>query len=172
MPVIFMGVVLSAPTTAYANAGGTGDRTASITISSNITPDGGIINNLIDGGVSVNTTDGIDMPGTGSTAIPTDTYVKFDFGASTKKYIDEVKIKFDAGIPPNMGAWVVQCSNDDSTYTTVGSYTWNTATQTVTLSGVDPEGFRYWKLAKNGAGSNYTNSYWLEVEFKIAAGAS
>jgi hypothetical protein len=172
MPVVFMGIVLSTPTTDYANSGGTGNRTATITVTTNITPDGGTINNLVDGAKASNNSDGIDMPGVGATAIPDGTYVKFDFGVGVLKYIDEVKLYFEAANPPNMGAWIVQCSNDDSNYTTVGSYTWNTATQTITLSGVDVEGFRYWKLAKNGAGTNYTNSFWQEVEFKIAAGAS
>lgn len=165
MPVIFLGIALSAPTTAYDS----GDRTGSITVTSNITPDGGTINNLVDGGTTANSTDAIDMPGTGSTPIPTDTYVKFDFGVGVKKYIDEIRLRFSTGA--NMGAWVVQCSNDDVSYTTVANYTWNSDDLTIPCTNVDPEGFRYWKLAKNGAGTNYTNNWWTEVNFKIAAGA-
>ena len=46
---------------------------------------------------AANSTDAIDMPGTGSTAIPTDAYVKFDFGVGVKKYIDEVRLRFSTG---------------------------------------------------------------------------
>lgn len=170
MAVIFLGRVVTIPVTDYTNTGGQGDRTASLTISSNITPDGGTINNLIDGGTSANSTDGIDMPGTGSTAIPNGAYVKIDFGS--KKYIDEVTVLFDSGIPPNMGNWNWEGSNDDSSYTSFATFAWTSSTKVVTLSNVDPEGFRYWRMIKNGAGSNYTNSYWLELKFKIAAGTT
>ncbi len=111
------------------------------------------------------------MPGTGSTPIPDGAYVRFDFGA--KKYIDETKVYFDTATGlPSMGAWVWEGSDaSGSGYTVYGSFTWDAATETTTLTGVPAEGFRYWQMRKNGAGSNYTNYYFTEVEFKIAAGA-
>jgi hypothetical protein len=157
-----LGRALVAPATAYDS----GDRTASITVTSNITPDGGTINNLVDGGTAANSSDAIDMPGTGSTAIPNGAYFRFTF--ATKQYFTKVRLRFSTGA--NMGAWVVKVGNGTPSLQ-VGSYTWNSDDLEVILSGLDPEGYTDIQLEKDGAGTNYTNSWFTEVNFERADGA-
>lgn len=158
---------LTPPATSYANAGGTGDRTASITVTSNITPDSGALNTIVNG---VNSgVDGWDMPGTGATAIPNGAYFNLHF--ASKKYITKIKLYFRN--TPSMGLWDVLLGDGTTYPVTAASFTWNTGTsQEVTLSGLQPEGYTDIKIQKNGAGANYTNDFFQEIELKLAPGAT
>lgn len=148
--------------TSYANAGGTGDRTASITVTTNIAITGGTINNLVDGGFASGTPDNVDHNGAANTD---GNYYKFDFGSA--KVIDEAKVYCVAGTPAN-GTWLWQYSLDNTTWTQVASVTWNTATQTMTLTGVPSTGARYYRFIKSGTSGVMSNIYYSEFEFKIA----
>lgn len=167
MPVIFLGIALSAPVTAYANDGGTGNRTATVTATSSVTWAGGSTPNLINGdNTTANSTHAVDPP---NTTISSSDYIRFQFASA--KYIDEFKIYQSSAV--SEGDWFVQASNDALAWSTLASFTWNGATQTVPLSGMEFEGYTYYQIAKNGAGASWSLIPWiLEFEFKIAAGAS
>lgn len=146
----------------YNNSYGTGDRTSLWTATTNITPDSGTINNLVDGAIGSSSSDAIDLPGVGATAINSGDY--FQFVAPEKVNITQVKLFAQA--TPNMGAWNVQGSDDGSSWTTYGSYTWNATTTNCDLAGTPTEGHRYWRLVKNGAGAVWTNIWFYEVYFQ------
>lgn len=151
------------PITSYSNTGGQGDRTAIITVTSNVTPAAGTLNNLVDGAVANNSTDSIDFSGGG---VP-DSYIRFDF--STPVYIDEITINC-SGAPAN-GTWTVRVSNDLATFLQVASFNWDAATETDALAGMQPEGYRYLDLFHAGATTMDPAPWYREVTFKIAPGA-
>jgi len=159
---------ISAPSTAYANAGGQGDRTGSITVTTNRAIDSGTINNLVDGAAGSNSTDAVDFTATG-TFWDTGDYIRFDFGSGVKKYIDEVT--FAASATPSNGAWKWQGSNDASAWTDLWSGTWGTLNQVFSLTGVSASGYRYYQLISTGSGSG-SDLWYQEVTFKIGAGAT
>ena len=94
----------------------TGDRTASITVTTSVgLIDGGTASNFVDGGFGDNSTDSAFFPsGNPSTS---GVFLKFDFGAG--KIVDEAKWYQDA--TNSHGDWKWQGSNDDSSYTDIGS---------------------------------------------------
>lgn len=158
-----MGRILVPPVTAYDS----GDRTATITVTSSIVPDAGTLSNLVDGGLVANSSDATDMPGTGSTAILDGDYFNFAFAA--KQYFTKARIRFSTGA--NMGAWRWHVGNG-GVFIPVGSNTWNSDDLETVLSGLDPEGYTDIRWVKNGAGTNWTNNWMTEVNFERAAGAT
>jgi hypothetical protein len=160
---------LVAPTTAYANSGGTGNRTASITTTATAAAIDIFSNfqRLIDGSFTASSAGSCEPLGT----VNANEYVRFDFGAGVKKYIDEIKMYYNNGAgAPNNGSWKWQASNDASSWTDLATFTWNQLTQTVTLTGMDFGGYRYYQMICP-AGHSLTNDWFEEVEFKIAPGA-
>lgn len=157
---------LTIPTTSYANAGGTGNRTASITATSNETwVNGSTPPAVVDGDFTADNTHSLNT----SKTVAAGAYVRFDFGALVKKYIDEVKLYYST--TPANGSWKIRGSNDASSWTDLVTFTWNTATQTVTLTGMDAAGYRYYDIISPG-GVAMTAALWEETEFKIAPGAT
>ncbi|MBZ9710483.1 hypothetical protein LB543_27675 [Mesorhizobium sp. ESP7-2] len=147
----------------YWNAGGLGDRTSSITVTTTATLGGGTINNLIDGGFAANSTDACWF-NSGQTLRE----VKFDFGAGVQKIIDGFRWVQDTH--SDHGTWVFEGSNDDSTYTTIGSsfalggggivkYFFFSATNTTA--------YRYYKL-RQIAGATASGPWLKEIQFRIA----
>lgn len=95
--------------TAYSNPGGTGDRTADITVTSNMFG-AGDPNLLVDGDVAANP---------GLTMIPgqSDGYIKFDFGSGADPIIDAFRYYIRTHVHSlSMGVWEFDGSNDDSTW--------------------------------------------------------
>jgi hypothetical protein len=158
-----LGRVLTPPVTAYDS----GDRTGSITVTGNITPDQGNLSNTVNGNLSPNATGACDMPGVGSTPIPNGAYIDWQF--AQKQYFTKIRIRFNVGA--NMGGWFVKVGNS-GLYIQVGSFTWNADDLEVTLSGLDPEGYTNIRIEKNGAGVNYTNQWFTEANFERAPGAT
>lgn len=157
---------LTQPVTSYSNSGGTGNRKASVTATSNVTwPNGSTPPNLIDGSFTASNSTALNTSlGTASAG----TYLRFDFGSGVKKYIDEAKLTCDRSI--SNGSWKFQGSNDASSWTDLATFTWNTQTQTVGLSGMDLAGYRYYQMV--AAGGSITGALFEEIEFKIADGAT
>jgi hypothetical protein len=92
-------------------------------------------------------------------------YITFDFGEESSKIIDEVK--FYRGSATNEGTWKFQGSNDESSWTDIGSqFTVDEATKTISLAG-NTTGYRYYRMIGiSGSTTNY--AIWLrEIEFKI-----
>lgn len=162
------GVSVAPPVTSYSNTGGTGARTGVITVTrtaanldTNSTP-----SKLVDGSFTAGTTGACNVANGAS--ISANQYVRFDFLSGVKKYIDEFKLYCDRAIS-NMGSWTFQASNDASTWTDLATFTWNAQTKTVTCSGLDLAGYRYYQIICP-AGTTSQSSWFEEVEFKIAAG--
>jgi hypothetical protein len=150
----------SGPTpVSYWNALGSGDRTASITISTTATLGGGTINNLIDGGFSANSTDGFFFTAQSTREI------KFDLGVGVTKIINEFIWIQD--VTQSQGTWVFEGSNDDITYTGIGaSFTLGGIANDIhTLS--NSTAYRYYKLRQT-AGTTSGSPWVLEILFKIA----
>lgn len=159
----------STPTTSYSNSGGTGDRTSSITVSSNITWDSGTNSNFVDGATGNNSTDSVDTPGT----IAVNDYVQFDFGSGNKVYIDEIKSRAPGYPSTNIGDWDIEASNNGSSWTSQHS-SWTLAhssgESTQAFTPTSDEGFRYWRIKKVTSSAS-VNIWWAEIEFKIAPGS-
>lgn len=160
------------PTTSYSNAGGNGDRTASITVSvSGVTWDSGTDNNLVDGGVGANSTDSVDEPAAASSA--TGAYVQFDFGSGASKFIEEITLEHSAS-GTHGDDWMFQGSRDGSTFENLRTavFSWpigaSTAVSLDQPNGTsDQPGWRYIRLL-GGSASTWGNNWLEEVTFKIA----
>lgn len=138
--------------TSYANAGGTGNRTATITVVaagwSNASP-----NTLVNGNLTetVGYFNGLSS---------------LEFQWTTPKIIDEVKFYQQNTVAH--GTWKWQGSNDGTLWTDVGgSFTLGgVATQTITTLAGNTQGYYRWRIVLvSGASSN--SPYVYEFEFKI-----
>lgn len=145
----------------YANAGGTGDRRGSITLTSNLTSNGNALSNMIDGNLS-------DANGPWFAALPDGSYFDFDFG--TPRQITEATFKYNTSVA--FGNWKWQ-GWDGSAWVDIGSSfavgggSGSSPTQVMTsLSGNTSSYAKYRLLKTSGSGSNW---YWNEMEFKISA---
>lgn len=165
---------LTRPITSYTNSGGTGDRTASITVTSSASTfgySGAPDSNFVDGASANNTTDGSGFLTDGMT-IDSSKWLQFDFGSGVSKYIDEVTFKKQT--TANQGTWKWQGSADASSWVDVsGSTALSGATSVVFTLTTAPTGnrYRYYRmLGVSGTANSPGASEWLhEVEFKIAA---
>jgi hypothetical protein len=145
-------------TTSYANPGGTGNRTASITVTvAGFTLGGGTASNLVDGVNAANTNDGMWITsGTGA--------ITFDFGSG--QYISEFKW-YQPSTTSVLGNYNWDGSNDNSNWTTIKSSfaLGGSATQTVDVTQGSPTLYRYYRL--NYVSGTVTNNWNGEIEFKI-----
>lgn len=143
--------------TSYANAGGTGDRTATITATTTVTWNG-TFTNIING----NTTESNNWMSGGSNS---GLYIRFDFGSA--KLVDQVKWYQDSAT--SQGYWKWQGSNDASAWTDVSnSFPLGPvgATQVIYLYPSNATSYRYWQVIGT-SGSTSPGSYQREVEFKL-----
>lgn len=154
-----------APSTSYANAGGTGNRTGSITATTGgswfAVPNASYtVDGANTGGAGV-------MPYSGGSVAGA--YLRYDFGSA--KYVSEIKEYFNAAGSSGT-QWKWQGSNDASAWTDLtGSLSWaqGSTTTTTTITGsIGP--WRY--LQKIGVSGTGDGTGWMqEAEFKIGAGA-
>ena len=150
----------------YANDGGTGDRTASVTV----TVSGASLttndpSNLVDGAFENNTTDSIAFVPSAATA---GEWIRFDFGQGAQRVISEAKW-YQANTSVH-GTWKWQGSNDGDTWADIGvGFTLGGATtQVLTELSANGTAYRFYRLF--GVSGNMSGSPYLqEVEFKIDA---
>lgn len=147
----------------YTNAGGTGDRTSSITvtISPTLTADNNA--NLVDGGLANNATDSVAF----NAITVTDLFIRFDFGQNAYRMITEATWR--QGTTSTHGTWKWQGSFDGVTWTDIGaSFTLGGATAQVQTTLADNRrGYRFYQLL--GISGTASGNPWVqEVEFKIA----
>lgn len=150
-------------TTDYGNTGGTGDRTASITVTTTLNVASGTASNLVDGGTGNNTTDSLAV----TTAAAAGVYIRFDFGSGASKVIQEARWKQSS--TDSHGTWKWQGSNNGSEWFDIGSsFTFGGATtQTMNQLSGNTTGYRYYQIV--GVSGNYSQAPWYqEMEFKIA----
>jgi hypothetical protein len=150
--------------TSYANAGGTGDRSASITVTTNMTMGAGTVGRFVNGNLSTNNTWWTIQDNTGK-------YVQFDFGAGNTKVITE--IKFYQSTSDSHGTFVCQGSNNATTWATLGSpFTLGGATtQTIATMSSNATNYRYYRIEGTG-GNTYSGPWLYQFEFKIADGTA
>lgn len=143
----------------YNHPGGMGDRSASITVTSSVGLfASGSASGLVNGSV-------YDTSQYFSAALSASSHwIKFDFG--TPRKITEAKW-FQSGAASH-GSWKWQGSNDDSSYTDVGtSFTLGATTpQTHTSLNGNTVAYRYWKLV-GVSGTTSSSPYIYECEFKL-----
>lgn len=159
---IAQGDALTSAATDYANAGGTGDRQSTITVTTDIGLAGGSIAALVDGTTN---SGGCDFNGGQSGK-----HITFDFGAGVFKVIDE--FKWYAGNGSNHGTWLFQASNDDADYVDLGTpFTLNGpaggGAVTYSVPAYNRQGCRYYRLFQLSGTISGSPPNW-EIEFKIA----
>jgi len=153
---------ISSPNTLYTNSGGTGDRLASITATTDLSVRESAVTTLVDGL--------FPAPFNGFRCWQQDTvglYMRFDFGAGESKVITEAKWYSDSTGATD-GTWRWQGSDDASSWTNIGStFTLSGSTeQTQTELSGNANGYRYYQLL--GVSGQVSGLwYWREVEFKI-----
>ncbi len=143
-------------TPAYA----TGDRTSSITVTSNLTITG-TINNLVDGAFDDDSSDSFWWTGAAAVA---GLYIRFQFASKT--LITEAKW-YMSGANPH-GVWKWQGSDNGSDWTDIGSsFTLGNATpfQTQTQLNGNTVGYLYYQLL-GVSGNASTTPYNREIEFE------
>lgn len=151
----------------YANSGGTGNRTGSITASTTLSLGTGSAPLLVDGSMA-GPPSGFDPSNSQSVS---GLYVRFDFGSGQSKVINEAKYYGSSSTAE--GTWKWQGSNDASSWTDIGtSFTLSDATAGSgsvigNMSG-NTAGYRYYQLlGVSGTTGGASTPYWMEIEFKI-----
>lgn len=150
----------------YANAGGTGDRTATVSVSVSSTAlTTNTPSNLVNGAFGNNTTDSIAFfPGVAAAG----EWILFDFGKGAQRVITEAKW-YQSNTSAH-GTWKWQGSNDGDTWADIGAgFTLGgAATQVLTELSANEAAYRFYRLF--GVSGNVSGSpYIQEVEFKIVA---
>ena len=149
----------------YSNNGGTGDRTATIAVTSSYTFNNGSDLPVGDPEVLVNGTTGVnDFYNPGDALAGGN--LRFDFGAGASELITEVKW-IQSGTQTH-GVFQWQGSDNATDWTSIGA-TFNlggATTQTITVMSAATVGYRYYQLL--GVSGTWNNGpYLYEIEFKI-----
>lgn len=144
----------------YANPGGTGNRTATITVTSTAALGSGPITALVDGSQANQLWWATNQSGL---------EVRFDF--STPRLITEATWYQD--VPGTQGAWQWQGSPDGSSWTNIGTtFTLgSTPTQVITTLSANVTSYRYYRILQT-SGLTSSAPFLREVEFSIDAGAT
>lgn len=143
--------------TDYAQSISTGNRAASITVtSSGITAGAGSPSALVDGSQS-NTYWWQNGTGNGTQ------WIKFDFGSGNDWIINEFRWYQD--VIASHGTWRLEGSNDDSSWTQIGSDF--TLAAGMIKPGANTTAYRYYRL-RHMSGSRVTTPFNREIEFKAA----
>lgn len=149
----------------YLATGGTGNRTASITVSTNITIIEGTIDNLVDGALTNDSSSGVNW--TYEPNIP-GKYVRFDFGVGNAKIVTEVTKRMGQTETVTRGFWKWQGSNNGSAWTDVSASQQLGAglTDVFPFTG-NATAYRYYQMIGVSGGVDGNGHYWVEIEFKI-----
>ena len=148
--------------TSYSNPGGNGDRTATITVTGNFTPQG-TLSNAVDGASGNNGTDSFGF----ESAQTTGNIITFDFGAGNpNKIIDE--LTWVQQTTTAQGTWSWSWSTDGSAFTVLdtGLVIAGASSTTVLTLSVYAPGARYYRLTQT-AGTTSGSPWIQEVTFKI-----
>lgn len=135
--------------TSYANAGGTGNRTASITVGGTVTFSGGAGSLLVDGNLA---NAGFKF----SNLASADKTLQFDFGVN--RIIDE--FKWYQSDYKNYGNWIVQGSLTTAVWVDIGNVTLGGALQQA-YAAPNTTAYRYYRLYQPGTSNQLmiTRSY-------------
>lgn len=137
----------------------TGDRTSLITITTTATPSSGTtVSNLIDGAYGTDSSDSFAFSSESSREI------KFDFGSGVTKILTGLQwLQSNAN---SHGTWVFEGSNDDSSYTGLGSsFTLGGATITA-VTFANSTAYRYYRLRQT-SGTTSSSPWLIEIDFRV-----
>jgi len=151
-------------TASYANAGGSGDRTASIALTSTGSW-GNPLSQAVDGVSSYLTNNG---PSPATNASVSGLALTFDFGAGASKTITEVTL-YQANGNAQGGIWQWQGSNNGSSWTNIGSpvdMSVNNQIWTISLAG-NASGYRYYRYQGVSGTTGASSTNMEEFNFKI-----
>lgn len=152
---------VSGGATSYSNTGGSGNRAASIAVTSSFTFTGGALGSiLVDGNTSNNSIYLANDQTSG--------YIQFDFGAGNAKYIDELTVYQASSFMGGLWSW--SGSNDGSSFTVLKSgIDLSSGTAAVVPIPAHATTYRYFRLSVTGrsAGQGYVN----EFNFKVSSTA-
>lgn len=157
---------------AYANYGGSGDRTTvgalgigPIVVTSDLTiSGGGAFSNLCDGGFGNNTSDSFKVT---SVAV-SGKNIKFDFSGVGARTITEFKFYQDTS--DTHGVWDLKGSLDDSAYTTIQANITLGGSTTQTQAIGAPAKYLFYKFV-GVSGNTSATPFLQEFEFKISGNA-
>lgn len=141
-----------------SGSGGNGvDRNSLVTPTFSFTAPDGTASNLLDGAAANNSTDSTDFP----VSPISNGKITFDFG-STKQRINEITWEQNTGT--THGTWLIEASDDNSTWTTVkAAFTFGGSSQVTSFT--NTAGYRYYRL--NQQTGSTSNSPWLhEIYFR------
>lgn len=151
-----------APVPSYSNPDGTGDRTSTVTATTDVSVTGSITNSVDGVSGEANTTDAFYF----NNATPFGKYIQWEFGEA--KYISEITWKQNN--TTTQGTWRWQGSNDGVGWTDLsGEVQLNATTKVMALSTVSPNGYTKYRLS-HVRGSVAATTWMYEVEFKIDTG--
>jgi hypothetical protein len=143
----------------YANPGGTGDRTALITITADFSPASGTLDNLIDGVAASNSTDGMQW----DTSRVKSMIFDFDPGNTGLIFKEITEIRWIQSASAAQGTWWWRGSQDKLQWTLLHTFGLDSSTFTPTLTG----GYRYYQLMHRESTAPNASIWNQEVEFKI-----
>jgi hypothetical protein len=150
----------------WYNSGGKGNRSAFITPSTTLSLTSGSIGNVIDGDYTNNSTHAISLT-SGQSAKE----IKFDFGSGASIVIDTVVLWFDVTSVNTHGTWKLQGSNDNSSWTDIGStFSLNDSNNLTTFAKhtvTNTTGYRYYRLLQTAGTTNVSPNI-TEIEFRIS----
>jgi hypothetical protein len=152
-------------TPSYANVGGTGDREAIITVTTNASLGGssGPASRLVDGDKANNAASACWV-NTGQTVA-----MEFKFALPNKAIITEAKW-FQNGTSAQPGAWKWQGSNNDVDYTDLSTtFTLNAGSTGAVIGDLSANatGYLYYKLLQTTVAGGNSSPWLWECEFKI-----
>ena len=148
----------------YSNPGGSGNRTSSISFSTNASVGGVSIADFVDG----STTASAFYFNTANTQAVAGLYLRFDFGTGGAKIINEAKW-YQSDVAPQ-GSWKWQGSNNGSAWTDIGSsfVLGSATTQILSELYTNTTAYRYYQLA-GVSGTCGWNTIMREIEFNVGA---
>lgn len=149
---------------AYANTYGSGDRTATITLTGTVGVNSGSLSNLIDGVEAGNTTDAMTI----TSAAVAGLYFQFQFPVA----VNITETTWVQSATTSLGTWKWRGSTDGTNWTDIGSsFTLGGATSQVqTQLAANTAFYTYYQLI--GVSGNGSTTPWLEeIKFKIAGAA-
>lgn len=145
--------------TDYANSGGTGNRTSTITVTAtNLTAGAGTPSQTVDGSLS-NAYWWTAVAGNGTA------WLTFDFGSGNSKIIDQFRLFQDSS--SSHGVWRWEGSPDNATWTQCG-LDFTLAGSTAPLATIVPNAtaYRYYRL-RHMSGTRSSGPFIREFEFRI-----
>jgi hypothetical protein len=164
------GINPAAPVTSYLNPGGSGDRTALITVTLGgalaAQLSSGTADNLVDGDFTASSAGSAGI-GAGTASFADGDY--FGLAYPARVFIDRVRLTMDRALAPAWGAWKFAWW-DGAAARDLNGFTWDQQVQEQDVAGMPSGGTTELRIVKVGALAAVTAPFFEEIECRIAAG--